>query len=61
MDGTVIPCCGDVTNKLALGNAADGDLEDLWLGKQIFEYRMLHLEGRWRDIEACRKCGLPYI
>lgn len=61
VDGTVIPCCGDIINKLALGNANDTDIESLWTGEQLNEYRRMHLEGEWRDIEACLKCGFQYL
>ncbi len=61
VDGTVIPCCGDVTNNLALGNANTSDLESLWRGSQLNNYRRLHLEGKWDKIEACRKCGMAYL
>jgi len=58
VDGTVIPCCGDVTNLLVLGNANDSDLESLWKGEKIMRYRKLHLTGKWGEIEACSKCGI---
>ncbi|MDA9101230.1 SPASM domain-containing protein, partial [Omnitrophica bacterium] len=60
VDGTVIPCCGDVQNRLALGKAQDSTIQDLWHSDQLNRYRELHQQGRWQEIEACRKCGLPY-
>lgn len=60
VDGTVIPCCGDVTNKLSLGNAIDSHIEHLWKCDKLNEYRRLHLEGQWMKIEACRMCGIAY-
>lgn len=61
VDGTVIPCCGDVTNKLALGNVNNSDVESLWTGVKLNKYRQVHLDGKWINIEACRNCGLPYV
>lgn len=47
--------------KLALGNANNSDIESLWNGEKLNAYRQMHLGGAWREIEACRTCGMPYV
>lgn len=59
-DGCVTPCCADYDKKLKLGDVKQGDkLVDLWHSDKLNEWRQLHMEGRYREIEACRMCGVP--
>jgi len=55
-DGLVTVCCKDVLYKLALGNAHDDRLVDLWTSKRWNGIRRLHLEGKWAWLDPCNTC-----
>ncbi|MDP8223476.1 MAG: radical SAM protein [Candidatus Lernaella stagnicola] len=55
-DGLVTVCCKDVLYKLAVGNAGDQRLIDLWHGKRWEGIRRLHTEGKWDWLDPCNVC-----
>jgi len=55
-DGTVVPCCSDVNNKLKLGNAWDNNLKDIWNSGRLKAIRELHLSHNYHKISVCRAC-----
>lgn len=55
-DGQVTVCCKDVLYKLAVGDANDERLVDLWRGDRWHKVRRLHLEGNWDRLDPCRDC-----
>ena len=54
-DGTVIPCCVDYNAELALGNAWQDRVTDLWRGRAIEQLREQHLSGEFPD--TCKNCN----
>lgn len=54
-DGTVIPCCVDYNAELALGNAWQDRVTDLWRGTAIEQLRAQHLSGEFPD--TCKNCN----
>jgi radical SAM protein with 4Fe4S-binding SPASM domain len=54
-DGTVIPCCVDYNAELALGNAWQDRVTDLWRGRAIEQLREQHLAGKFPD--TCKNCN----
>ena len=60
-DGVVGPCCGDWERRLVMGDASKDSLSDIWLGEEYRKLRSAHLEGRYRDVEACASCSVPYL
>ncbi len=55
-DGLVTVCCKDVLYKLALGNAAEQSLAELWESKRWNGIRRMHLENKWDWLEPCNEC-----
>ena len=55
-DGSIVPCCYDLTNKLEMGNILDQKLMEIWNGKK---YRILRaaIESK-KHISICKKCAV---
>jgi MoaA/NifB/PqqE/SkfB family radical SAM enzyme len=60
-DGICGPCCGDWERRLIVGDATKQSLYDIWHSPQYQRLRQYHLEGRYRQIEACAACSVPYL
>jgi radical SAM protein with 4Fe4S-binding SPASM domain len=57
-DGTVIPCCVDYNAELALGNAWNDRVMDIWQGHAIKELRDQHERGDFpRVCTNCNECS----
>lgn len=55
-NGDVTLCCRDYNNEMKLGNVAEQNVEDIWLGEKMQGLRRAHFEGRRRDIHLCHHC-----
>ena len=55
-DGTVVPCCGDLTPVESLGNVRQTSLEEIISGGRYLELRRLHVAGEVKSIPLCREC-----
>jgi len=55
-DGTIMPCCVDYVNKLALGNAHNMTLKEAWHSPKMQKLREIHLAGKYDTIPVCREC-----
>ncbi len=53
---TTIGCC-DWALKTEIGNAARESVVDIWNGKQMFNFRMMHLQHRREENPACACCS----
>ncbi len=60
-DGPVGPCCGDWERRLIMGDAGKESLADVWQGREYHRLREAHTSGSYENIEACRKCSVPYL
>jgi len=60
-DGPVGPCCGDWERGLIMGDAHTESLAGIWQGPAYRRLRQAHVSGRYEQIEACRKCSVPYL
>jgi radical SAM protein with 4Fe4S-binding SPASM domain len=60
-NGKIGLCCVDYDAELNLGNAWKNNIKDVWLGEKLQNIRKLHNKGRWKEIELCKRCHLPYI
>lgn len=55
-DGTALLCCNLRGPELPLGNVLKDGLSAVYHGEVATRYRKLHREGRYKEIETCRKC-----
>ena len=55
-DGQALLCCNLRGPELPLGNVFDQGLHAVYQGELAKNYRRLHAEGRYEEIETCRKC-----
>ena len=53
-DGSVVPCCVDMENKLLIGNAKEKTLKDIFNDLPVQHLRKKHLERRYPEI--CKYC-----
>jgi radical SAM protein with 4Fe4S-binding SPASM domain len=56
-DGTVCVCATDVMGTLAIGNANEARLKELWQGAKISVLREQHKSGRYHETAMCRICA----
>jgi len=49
-------CTQDSPKKTKVGNIKNQSLKEIWFGKELFEFRKMHLEDRKEENELCRKC-----
>lgn len=54
-DGTCTFCCGDYEGRLALGNANDTSIEDIFYGSKSTEVRAAEARGRFSE-RVCQEC-----
>lgn len=55
-DGQALLCCNLRGPELPLGNVFEKGLHAVYNGEPARTYRRLHAEGRYSEIETCRKC-----
>jgi radical SAM protein with 4Fe4S-binding SPASM domain len=55
-NGEVSPCCIDWIGGTSLGDVRDEQLEAIWHGERMFEFRRMQLEDRKRENSSCRSC-----
>lgn len=63
VDGTVSICCVDWSHGTVIGDVNTQSLMEIWHGEKLKEFRLLHLKGKRKQIDACSNCdylkGLP--
>ncbi len=57
-DGTVSICCCDWAHQTVIGNLHNENILDIWNGKRLFDFRMMHLTGNRKNNQACKDCIL---
>lgn len=57
-DGTVSLCIQDWARNLVVGDLNKQTLAEVWLGSQITQHRMRHLDGCRKENVTCRDCGV---
>jgi radical SAM protein with 4Fe4S-binding SPASM domain len=58
-DGRVTPCCLDAKRDYVLGDVYKKSIKEIWHGEKLTEMRNLHMKGKYRDIDICRRCSIP--
>lgn len=56
IDGTVVPCCGDVAREEPLGNINMKSLAKIAGAGRHLDLRCLHLEGKFSESKLCGPC-----
>ncbi len=54
--GDVYGCCRNMSDDLRLGNVQKNSIIELFNGRKRLGLVEKHRQGRWDDIESCRKC-----
>ncbi len=57
-DGTVVPCCVDLSGDMPLGDVRKERLLDIWNGKGLIELREKIASGRYKDVPLCKGCDI---
>lgn len=55
-NGDVVTCCRDHKYEEVFGNAYKDTILDIWNGEKYRNFRRLHLERRWNEINICSRC-----
>lgn len=55
-DGTVVPCCYDLTTKLPMGNVNESDLGEIWNSARYIELRRSIREKEYMSV--CANCAV---
>jgi radical SAM protein with 4Fe4S-binding SPASM domain len=55
-NGDVVTCCRDHKYEEVFGNAYKDTILDIWNGEKYRNFRRLHLEKRWNEINICSRC-----
>lgn len=55
-DGTVVPCCYDLTSKLPMGNVNEDELEEIWNSDRYLMLRRSIREKKY--ISICANCAV---
>lgn len=62
-DGRVSVCCVDWSYGTIIGDLCHQSLKEVWYGRELNQFRLLHLRGERHKIKACASCqflkGLP--
>lgn len=59
VDGTATPCCADDGKGYPLGNLRTKTIKEIWQGGALKKLREYHINGKYRDIDICRRCYIP--
>lgn len=57
--GAITMCCIDYHNEINVGDWRKQKLYDVWNGEEHKRLRRTHLDGRYYELDLCRKCYLP--
>lgn len=55
-DGTIVPCCYDLTSKLPMGNILTDDIKELFTGSKYQYLRELIMNKNYPDL--CANCNV---
>ena len=55
-DGSTGGCMLDWAHSLVAGNVKTESLQDIWSGREMNRIRLLHLEGRRKELLSCNGC-----
>lgn len=56
-NGEISACCNDWKFATVYGNASEERLVDVWGGKRLRNFQLMHLEGRRSENDFCAECS----
>jgi len=56
-DGTVIPCCYDLSNEQPMGKFPEKSLDGIWNGDEYMRLRQSHISGKLPEAPLCLGCS----
>ncbi|MEX0764802.1 MAG: radical SAM protein [Nitrosopumilaceae archaeon] len=59
-DGVCTPCCPDVSRGYVVGDIKNQTIKEIWHGERYGRLREAQINGRYRDIDICRSCYMPF-
>lgn len=59
-DGICTPCCLDDGRGYVLGDANKNTISEIWHGERAEAMRSAQKNGRYYDIDICKKCPMPF-
>jgi radical SAM protein with 4Fe4S-binding SPASM domain len=59
-NGVCIPCCVDALREYGVGNINNQTIKEIWHGEPLKKLREAQINGRYRDIDICKKCYIPF-
>ena len=60
MDGVCTPCCLDDGKNYVIGDANKNSITEIWQGEKATALRVAQKNGRYYDIDICKKCAMPF-
>ncbi len=57
-DGTVVPCCVDLSGDMPLGDAGKESLLEIWNGQRLMGLREKIAAGKYAEVPLCRGCDI---
>lgn len=54
--GKVVFCSFDIAGETDFGNIKDQSIQSIWKGAKLSQWRKLLLEGKYEQIDLCKKC-----
>ncbi len=58
-NGNITICCFDNDDETVVGDWRREGLYDIWNGEKYKNTRRIHAEGRYREMDICRRCYFP--
>jgi MoaA/NifB/PqqE/SkfB family radical SAM enzyme len=59
-DGICTPCCVDDGRGYILGDVKKNTIKEIWHGEPYKKLRNAMMNGRYKDIDICARCYVPY-
>ena len=54
--GKAVFCSFDIAGETNFGNVNDQSIQSIWKGEKLSQWRTLLLEGKYEEIDICKKC-----
>lgn len=57
-NGDVTCCCVDWLNQTKVGNVFEEKIEEIWNGKNLYNFRIMQIEKKRFENECCKNCNV---